>query len=271
MLYKIQSKDNTQSLDITVDKKDSNTHALDKQLDESCIKLNTSNNTIMSDQAIADHHEDDKSDHDDDLNIIPLNTWSTKKYQTISDSNNNASFNMKMREVQESNASSLISISPMNMHKYDNSSVDTSIIRDSCIKSNTKRYGQPSSKPQFQKQLMIHRLRRKRKYDRISNNITNHNNDDIDCISYEPPKKKTNVKGIDLMSSRDLKNEIKRIHKTKGNNAILTRKNLLLRKSVQKLSTISSSKNQQKIGVDPKKRIKNVMKKVFKLSIYFFY
>lgn len=170
---------------------------------------------------------------------------------------------MKLNGVQASNDSSFISMSPMNMHKYDNSSVDTSIMRDSCITSNTIRYGQPNSKPQFQRQLMINRLRRKRKYDHISDTNNNHNNDEIDSMFYEPPKKKTNVKDIDIMSSRDLKNEIKRIHKSKGNNAILTRKNLLLRKSIQKISTIANSTGQQNMSINPKKRIKNVMKKVF--------
>ena len=258
MLYKInQSKDNTQSLDIT--------HIENKANKENNINsiniLNTSNNTIMTDQAIVDdaivddaivdHEPNHKEDHDgaDDLNIIPLNTWS----------------NMKMSEVQPSNDSSFISMSSMNLHKYDNSSVDTSIMRDSCITSNTMKYGQPNSKPQFQRQLMINRLRRKRKYDHISNDINHqkNNDQDIDCIfdNVEPPKKKTNAKDIDLMSSRDLKNEIKRIHRTKGNNALLTRKNLLLRKSVQKISSIANNKS-----IHSKNRLKTVIKKVFKLS-----
>eukprot|EP00486_Rosalina_sp_Unknown_P015499 CAMPEP_0201594578 /NCGR_PEP_ID=MMETSP0190_2-20130828/191853_1 /ASSEMBLY_ACC=CAM_ASM_000263 /TAXON_ID=37353 /ORGANISM="Rosalina sp." /LENGTH=199 /DNA_ID=CAMNT_0048054247 /DNA_START=25 /DNA_END=625 /DNA_ORIENTATION=- len=59
MLYKInQSKDNSQSMDIiiTEDKENRNDNALE---------LNTSNNTIMTNQAIIDHHEDDdKENHD---------------------------------------------------------------------------------------------------------------------------------------------------------------------------------------------------------------
>lgn len=80
MLYKInQSNDNSQSLDITQTKDKENrndnndNNVLDHHLNESSIKLNTSNNTIMTDQAIIDHHEDDKENHDNDLNIIPLN------------------------------------------------------------------------------------------------------------------------------------------------------------------------------------------------------
>lgn len=253
MLYQInQSKDNV----------------LDQQLNESSVKLNTSNNTIMTDQAVAVHQDDDTENQGDGLNIIPLNTWSTK-YEAVSDSNNNCLNNIKMSEIQESNDSSFISMSPMNIHKYDNSSVDTSITRDSCIISNTMRYGQANSKPQFQKKLMINRLRRKRKFDHISNDTVHQNNNhrEIDGIldNIEPPKKRTNVKDIDLMSSRDLKNEIKRIHKTKGNNGILTRKDLLLRKSVHKISNIVNNKDK-----DSKKRIKNVMKKVFKLRLYLF-
>ena len=199
------------------------------------------------------------------MNIITLNTWS-RKYQENCDTNNN-SFNMKMTQVAPSHDSSFVSTSPMQLHKYDemscnvseNSNITHPTLRESCVMSNTIKYAKPNcNKPQFQKQLMVNRLRRKRKFDHISND----NQDKM--INDEPPKKKTNIKNIDLMSSRDLKNEINRIHKTKGKYSKLTRKNLLLRKSLQKLSTNKHKQNDRNIY--PKNQIKKVMKKVFKLN-----
>ena len=200
-------------------------------------------------QSMMKLREEQEEEEDDDLNIIGLSSWS-RSNDTKMD---------KMGDL----AASYDSTSSVQIHQNDISSISSiASVRSSHVLSNSLKYGHPNSK--FQRQLMVNRLRRKRKYDRV----------DPTDSQYEPPQKKEKKSNIDLMSSRDLKNELKRIHSVNNNkpkiqkmSASLTRKNLLLRKSMPdfKMSKIRMTASLNSFGASfDSKRIKKTMKNIFR-------
>jgi len=173
-------------------------------------------------------------DDDDDLDIIPLNSWS-KKIGKSTDSNN---FN-KLDESYDSNCVQIHHGESCD-HSIASTLSSVSSLRNSYVLSNTLKYGKNEK---FKKRLMVNRMRRKRKYQ----SELQENDDGMNYKQnpYEPPIKKSNIKSIksiDLMSSRDLKNEIRRINKSKAK-TISNRKNLLLTKSMPNFAAFIASKN----------------------------
>merc|ERR1712013_180179 len=192
----------------------------------------------------------DEEAEDDDVDIIPLancGKWSQKvQSQALSESYDH-SFVSDSVQIRD-DISEISGIDPM---------------RRSCVLSNTLKYGQPSSK--FQRQLMVNRLRRKRKHPEEQQ----HERGAVaqSHAHYEPPKKKTN---LEAMTSRDLKSLLHRIHKPAKNS------NALLRKSVPNMASFSkrlraSKPNTAKYknpmaastSFSSSRRIRNVMKKIF--------
>ena len=190
--------------------------------------------TNQEEEECVSVHDDNDND-DDDLNIIQTNGWKRSGLPSnVFDSSKSingclnylesshdscSNFGVQIHAERDDDLSSIHSVSSSN-----------NSLRNSCVLSNTLKYAQSNSK--FKKQLMVNRMRRKRKYEGNGN-------------GNEPPTKKANVgsskRRIDLMSSRDLKNEIKRIHKYKANTAF-NRNNFLLSSSVPNLSRFLKAK-----------------------------
>ena len=260
------------------------------------------------------------SDDDDDLSDmmpIPSHHWSHKigNQSNHSQNHSNTTSDHKVDESllsdtyhtlnrlarsHDSNHSmnTMMSSSPVRIHRESISDLSSiTSLRNSCVLSNTLKYGQPQSK--FNRQLMVNRLRRKRKYqsiereahnlgaigDKLDGNTTMNSmnanlptNEMSDTLrTGEPPLKKSHKKDIDLMSSRDLKQELKRINRVKQQTSF-NRRNLLLRKSVPNMSVHLKQSGKQLAEKDvlrteksaltasyDTRRIRNVMKDIFQL------
>merc|ERR1712129_593509 len=175
-------------------------------------------------ETVSDEEESVSVHHGDDLNIIQTNGW--KRQMPI---NAFDSINGSLNYLAASHDEPMVQIHDDSMHSVS-SSVNNSL-RNSVVLSNTQKY----TNSKFQKQLMVNRLRRtkkKRKYEEIGRQ----ENDE--------PINKQKKRRMDLMSSRDLKNEIKRINKHKANTAF-NRKNILLSSSVPNLSRFLNGKKKQ--------------------------
>jgi len=185
-------------------------------------------------ECVSVHHDENEND-DDDLNIIRTNGWKRGELPSnVFDSSKSINGCLNYLESSHDSCSNV----GVQIHaEQDDDSVSSSnnSLRNSCVLSNTLKYAQPNSK--FKKQLMVSRMRRKRKYEGNGN-------------GNEPPTKKVNVgsrRRIDLMSSRDLKNEIKRIHKYKAKTSF-NRNNFLLSSSVPNLSRfLKAKRNKQNV------------------------
>eukprot|EP00484_Ammonia_sp_Unknown_P027568 CAMPEP_0197034248 /NCGR_PEP_ID=MMETSP1384-20130603/12413_1 /TAXON_ID=29189 /ORGANISM="Ammonia sp." /LENGTH=383 /DNA_ID=CAMNT_0042464151 /DNA_START=31 /DNA_END=1182 /DNA_ORIENTATION=- len=230
----------------------------DKENSNQADKDRANNNVHLAASNCNEHVADLEEDDDDDLDhIISMPAWTKQLRPDV---------------IQPSNDSSFVSTSPVRIHQSEHNALSCAgsehlspsrcILRESHVAANTLKYGQSSSK--YQSKLMVNRLRRKRKY---AHSMSTHFDPDdlVDEHELEPPKKKSNVHTLDLMSSRDLKNEIKRIHTdTHKENVSLTRKNLL-KKSVQRLSAITSQNETtpNRNAINSRKRIQSVIKDIF--------
>merc|ERR1712129_630424 len=179
-------------------------------------------------ETVSDEEESASVHHDDDLNIIQTNGWKRQMPINAFDSIND-SINGSLNYLAASHDEPMVQIHDDSMHSVS-SSVNNSL-RNSVVLSNTQKY----TNSKFQKQLMVNRLRRtkkKRKYEEIGRQ------------EKDEPINKQKKRRMDLMSSRDLKNEIKRINKHKANTAF-NRKNILLSSSVPNLSRFLNGKKKQ--------------------------
>jgi len=231
------------------------------------LNPNTKNvNKPDDDSLLLDHNH---SDHDDDVDLsIPLNSWSRK----LED------HGVGVGRSYESNHSMVSSSTTdgVRIHKEDISDLSSiGSLRNSYVLSNTLKYGQPQSK--FKRQLMVNRLRRKRKYQCLDAHphdvgaVGDRPDADKSVRFEEPPMKRSNVKAVDVMSSRDLKQELKRINRAKMQTSF-NRRNMLLRKSMPNMlgkDKVSPRKDRGKKGKSAvtasydTRRIRNVLKGIF--------
>jgi len=239
---------------------------------------NTKNTTKPEDDSVllkGSHSEDD-----DDLSI-PLNSWSRKlcdrnTIDTIDSLGVGQSFQSNHSMVSSSTTDGV------RIHHEDISDLSSiGSLRNSYVLSNTLKYGQPQSK--FKRQLMVNRLRRKRKYQCLESQPHDigavgdgvHRMDGVGTDKSvrfeEPPMKRSNMKSVDVMSSRDLKQELKRINKAKVQTSF-NRRNMLLRKSMPNVlgrDKVSPRKDRAKKGKNAvtmsydTRRIRNVLKGIF--------
>eukprot|EP01083_Nonionella_stella_P035716 97398_1 len=196
-------------------------------------------------------HNDDEGettcdDDDDDLNIIPLNHW-TRKLQHMSGSNH-------LNKLEHSLDSNKVEIHKGNICNNSTQSASSSL---SLLSSSSLKYD--DSKKLFKTQMIMNRFKRKRKYALIEQEMNENDK------PRSPPKKRRNyIQNIDLMSSRDLKNELNRIYKTRGN-ATLHRNNInrksLKAKSMNRMIHNMMKSNETESDSDDDVFIPNITRK----------